>query len=525
MLKFFSVFIALCAFVLPLFLDYESITTGSKSRYPAQAPFHSATEEEMANPRCINQNHVRRNDLRAFLKKYSDLSNVELPAVYEVSGIRFEDEHPELIYRFMQLVTPPADHYFANKDLGDTVRKAFGEPRGCVKVLCAVQRLFGQEEGPLLLLLLTEYDLNLSHFVWTNADRWKASEIRDIMKAIETVPSHLLPLDLNQKLIHFKRGYGYAGGGSTIANASIEIFDVWNNEKRPIRQYSVYHEFSHNWSSLHANNIDVSPEWLRISGWESQDKKDVSKTTDWRMHPGTQQVSIYAKTNPFEDFAESVSAYRYAPERLKKVSAAKYKFVKDIVYGGMEFTGACPQTNDASSLYEKDFAAFDRSADQKFVQKITDLCFRKNIGLLKDPALKSGFLSCLSLNAAIEVLRIKGQGHEGDTKPLALYNSLGSSRVRFQAIERAGVAKLKDSVMAILQPHMAALQKAVTDKQCDSAFDYDKFKNQAQALGVQNFEIFYGVKQLTTRICSELISSEQNRVSTETVSAQLKRFF
>ncbi|QDK36569.1 hypothetical protein [Bdellovibrio sp. NC01] len=529
MFKFVVFAFLVVTFSFPLYYDADRIFThGPTSREPAQAPFHSATEEEMANPRCVNQDHVRRNNVQNFLKKYSDLSNVELPAVYEVAGIRFEDEHPELIYRFMQLVTLPTGpaSYFANVNYKeDQVKKAFGEARGCTKVLCAVQRIFGQEEGPLILLLLTEYDLNLSHLVWGNADKWKASEIRDVMKAIEAVPSFLLPLDLNQKMTHFKRGYGYANGEGTIANASIEVFDVWNNETQPVRQYSIYHEFGHNWAALHSNSMDVSPEWLRVSGWESSEaKKGQSKhDLDWRLHPGSKSVSIYAKTNPFEDFAESVSAYRYAPQRLKQVSAEKYKFVKDVVYGGIEFTGACPDYKQ--SPYEKDFLAFDGKADAKFVTKISGSCFNQNLKMLEEPSLKSGFLSCLSIEAAKEVLNQKGMTHEQGNNPLALYNSIEYARVRFPAVERAGVSNLKDLVAKVEKPHMKAFQEAVQSKDCDHAFDYKATEAQAKELGVEKFQIYFAVQKLNKRICRQYLDSGERRVTADNFKEKLGIFF
>lgn len=524
MLKFLGFLFAVFAFVLPLSYVYH-FEPGLKSRQPAQAPFHSATVEEMANPRCLNQDHVHRNDLKSFLKKYSDVSKLELPAVYEVSGIRFENEHPELVYRFMQLVTPDKEKYYANSNLDSSViRKAFGAPRGCNKVLCAVQRIFGQEEGPLMLLLLAEYDLNLSQYVWINADSWKASEIRDLMKAIEAVPSHLLPLDLNQKVIRFKRGYSRATdtNGTVMANATIEVFDVWAKEPHPIRQYAMYHEFSHNWSDLHANDIDVSPEWLAISGWESQKQKDAS--ANWRMHIPVEQVSIYAKTNPFEDFAESVSAYRYAPQRLKKVSAAKYKFVKDVVYGGMEFNGTCPKSNNVATLYEQDFKEFDTKANSKYIQNVAIQCLKANMAILKNPTLKSGFLSCVSIAAATDVLRSKGQ-NPGSNKPLALYDALGGARIRFHAIERVSVANLKNSVVAILQPHLKYLQDAVDLKNCRYSFDSRLTQEQAKFFGVKDFEMYFGVQNLNERICGDLVKSGVKKVSVDAVKAQLQKYF
>jgi len=51
----------------------------------------------------------------------------------------------------------------------------------------------------------------------------------------------------------------------------------------------------------------------------------------------TQFVSAYARTNEREDFAESYRAYVYDPERLKRRSLAKYKFVHHYVFKGREY--------------------------------------------------------------------------------------------------------------------------------------------------------------------------------------------
>ena len=51
-------------------------------------------------------------------------------------------------------------------------------------------------------------------------------------------------------------------------------------------------------------------------------------------------VSNYGKTSPIEDFAESVTAYRYNPERLKDCPS-KYYYMKDFVFQGKEYTDKC----------------------------------------------------------------------------------------------------------------------------------------------------------------------------------------
>lgn len=529
MSKFFSLFIVAFFLGMPLYFTYHS-DTGSKSREPAQAPYHSATVEEMENPKCLNQDHVRRNDVNVFIKKYSDLSTVKVTPVSVISGIRFENENPELLYRFTQLVTPRQDLPDSNRGLNPaTIRQAFGNPQGCAKVLCAVQRIFGQEEGPLILLLLTEYDLNLSHYVWKDADPWQIAEIHDILKTIEAVPSQLLPLDLNKKLIHFKRGVADQGNNDVIANSTIIHFDTWSKQISPVRQYCTYHEFSHNWAALHSHYIDVSPEWLKISGWSTQETLSDAQSPythrNWDRHPGTKQVSIYARENPFEDFAETVSAYRYAPQRLKTISLAKYTFVKDIIYNGMEFTEPCKPPNDLVTRYEKDFVAYDQSADPSFIQKMAEKCFKQNIGLLKDLTAKSGFLSCLSLNAAASVLQSKGQFHGETNKPMGLYDSLGGVRVRFQSIERQGSQNLENLVLAVLKPHLASLQKGLDSKSCGHAFASQAIAEQASSLGMKNTELYFAIEGLSAKICQEFIASGIHTVSEDSVKEKLKPYF
>ncbi len=50
-----------------------------------------------------------------------------------------------------------------------------------------------------------------------------------------------------------------------------------------------------------------------------------------------QFVSAYARTNEREDFAESYKAYVHDPERLKRRSLAKYKFMHHYVFKGREY--------------------------------------------------------------------------------------------------------------------------------------------------------------------------------------------
>lgn len=55
-------------------------------------------------------------------------------------------------------------------------------------------------------------------------------------------------------------------------------------------------------------------------------------------------ISKYGESNPSEDFAESLTAYRYNPAGLKKAAPEKYNFIKDRIFNGQEFINhsSCP---------------------------------------------------------------------------------------------------------------------------------------------------------------------------------------
>lgn len=61
--------------------------------------------------------------------------------------------------------------------------------------------------------------------------------------------------------------------------------------------------------------------------------------TDLRFDPAKEStlISAYAKTDPYEDFGESVIAYFTDPEVLKRTSTEKYAYIRDQVMGGKEY--------------------------------------------------------------------------------------------------------------------------------------------------------------------------------------------
>jgi hypothetical protein len=81
----------------------------------------------------------------------------------------------------------------------------------------------------------------------------------------------------------------------------------------------------------------------------------------WKSTKPDKFVSGYAATNPAEDFAESVSGYRFNPKRLQAIAPEKYEFLKQTVFDGLEFL------NEAGCSNPK------YTADNVFAQLKTDI--------------------------------------------------------------------------------------------------------------------------------------------------------
>ena len=98
--------------------------------------------------------------------------------------------------------------------------------------------------------------------------------------------------------------YPVTGGGLTPQ----DIFDT------------LTHEIGHNVHyNMRIDNLALANEWENL------------------FHQNAGFVSDYARTNEFEDFAESYRAYVLEPEKLFLYSPAKYEFIRVEVFEGYEY--------------------------------------------------------------------------------------------------------------------------------------------------------------------------------------------
>lgn len=316
-------------FLLTLIL----LVTASESANAQELNWWAATSQEVILAPCKSLRAPSLRDMEVTLNK----TNGPLKS-QRLHGISFKNESTELLKLFGDL---------HKLDISLRGKPELQFDLACDKVLCAVRKIYGDLEGTQLLYLLKIFGFNGSHLRTTSASAWTAEELDEILQALADYPLHLYPVEYNKRLIHFTRGKRYAFGRDIVANASMEIFDLWNELSAPERQQTFLHELGH--TLAYKKNLDTSAEWLRIGGWQ-EIRRTVNGIVykDYTLKDLSKAVSEYGKLNPSEDFAESVVAYRFTGDRLKSLQPEKYAFLKQQVFASQEYLSQTLCSKDLS---------------------------------------------------------------------------------------------------------------------------------------------------------------------------------
>lgn len=368
-----------------------------------------------------------------------------------VRGVQFVNESPELVYRFMQLVSP-VDEYDFMKAYVDikNLKSLYAIPKDCKKVRCASEAIFGPS-GPWLVYIIAKFDFNLSHVYRKDALPFTLDEIQSVLDAIDLLPSFLFPIEANRTLYKSKDD-----NGLTIANAMISLFRTWSKFPRAERTKVLIHEIGHTMTMYHYKWADNSEEWKSISGWtETATGKDIYKK-------GYMFVSEYAASNPAEDFAEAFAAYRLAPELLKNIDPRKYKYMKDVVFGGIEYINGCEDEAQAVAELRQEIAAYEKNFDYSQLNKISDQCIESFNSMVENLSKKDEYLSCLDMAAANLFNKDKGR-YYGQLSPHSLFKNIEQTNR-----ERLGFPKI---TQAIYKKEMSQLVNSIeslrrNDKYC-----------------------------------------------------------
>ncbi len=288
--------------------------------------WHGADDSQIQNAKCKTKNAPSRADIESLIKEKSKNSSKG-----SVHGVSFEGESSSMIDAFKDLTTAKDGFGWAAEPKNQkNIQKSYSINPACKKVLCAVEKIWGADMGPKLLYMYLKHGFNGSELAFENSDRFNKEELDNAIIGLDDLPAHFIPLGKNQRLTRFSRGYTLAMyDGNVVANAVVMLFDLYERENAPQKQYTIFHEMAHNVSTK-LGDMDNSADWLKLSGW-------VKKGEDWTPGKSACLISEYGKTNPWEDFAESVSSYRYDPQGFEKSCPQKYKFVKDKIYKGMEY--------------------------------------------------------------------------------------------------------------------------------------------------------------------------------------------
>lgn len=91
---------------------------------------------------------------------------------------------------------------------------------------------------------------------------------------------------------------------------------------------TLTHEIGHNVHyNIRRDNFELDVRWAELH----------RQSHDTFAREGLGFVSDYARTNKFEDFAETYKAYILAPEFLKLLSPDKYEFMRQEIFKGQEY--------------------------------------------------------------------------------------------------------------------------------------------------------------------------------------------
>ncbi|WP_408095886.1 hypothetical protein ACJVC5_12655 [Peredibacter sp. HCB2-198] len=292
-----------------------------------------------------------------------------------VHGVKFKNESPVLIEAFKDFTTAMDGFGFSPDSKNQKkIQNEYKINPECDKVLCAMEKIWGRENAIKMLYIKLKHNYNTSDLAFANSSPFTPEELNHVLIGLEDIPAKLVPIGRpNQRLTHFKRGYTLKDySENTLANAVVMLFDSWGNQSSDEKQYTIYHEVAHNIASRN-KNMDESPAWLKLSGW-------IKKGDNWKAQDNACFISNYGTTNPWEDFSEVVSAYRYNGPGLKKACPEKYAFVKDRVYQGMEFLDSklcSPIPQEKLEQVQKDVASeLAQSIEDKSFspEDITRLC-------------------------------------------------------------------------------------------------------------------------------------------------------
>lgn len=224
----------------------------------------------------------------------------------------------------------------------------------CDTPVCAMDTVFGEGVGARLLRLHVDYGFNGSHRGRTGARAWTADELDAVIAAAADAPlaprasERLLLRD--ERIERYRSALAIADPAETIVaingggDIGLRFGEAWAALPQGQRRAAALHEFAHELARTRG----------KAEGWSSRwaDAAMADAFLARRAGLPTSRVSRYAMTNLAEDFAESVVAYRYAPDLLRSRAPNRLRFLREVVFretGAQVAAAAAAQSAQAAS--------------------------------------------------------------------------------------------------------------------------------------------------------------------------------
>lgn len=228
----------------------------------------------------------------------------------KISGVKFVGESRASLQALKDLLD--------GEDFEDILKAA----PVCDKVVCAAERIWGEELGKKILYMRLRHGFNGSEYTHSRSARFNVAEIDQVLLSLRDLPAHLSNMGRNgnQKLIVAGPGVQHPNPRA-YADAGIFLYNQWRADVGTspyLTQYSLFHEYAHNISNVFYN-ADDSSEW-----------RELNSRLECR-------VSNYGNTNRVEDFAESLSMYRFGGARLLELCPDKYNYIRDTFFNNVEY--------------------------------------------------------------------------------------------------------------------------------------------------------------------------------------------
>ena len=308
-------------------------TLSNQRLYPLEKGFILTSEEDVFNAPCRKE-APSLEEMEDWLIEWA---GTDTKINERTHGVSFVEENPKMLNLF-KMLNDWSFHYRHLLTFNSTLQSI----RNCQKVICAMKKFYGEKEGVQLLYMLAKYGLNGSPLAPVNKDRsrysyWSSDELDKSLAALSSFPKDILPFRKNIGFIRYKRGtMDCEKGMAAASNDFVWIFDCGIGKSHYIYEYIVVHEVAH---IIGEKGLHDSPEWLSFADWEEIRTPSglFSFSSSYKPHNRKCLVSPYGGENPMEDFAESVTAYRYNPERMKEKCPQKYDYLKENVFNGWEY--------------------------------------------------------------------------------------------------------------------------------------------------------------------------------------------